>query len=126
VIELISDLGGGKTTFVQGLARGLGYHGAVTSPTFTLSNVYQLGRDLKVHHYDLYRLGEGGVLAHEIAEDIGDDGIITIIEWAGVAEAQLPSDRLRVSFEGTGDTERSLTFSAGGPVSQTLIKELAR
>ena len=125
MIELISDLGGGKTTFVQGIAKGLGYNGAVTSPTFTLSNVYQLGRDLEVHHYDLYRLAEGGVLADEIAEDIGDDGIITIIEWAGVAEAQLPSDRLRVSFEVTGDTERSLTFSAGGPVSRALIQGLA-
>ncbi len=124
VIELISDLGGGKTTFVQGLAAGLGYEGAVTSPTFTLGNVYRIGSNLQIHHYDLYRLGEGGVLADEIAEDIGDPSIITIIEWASVAEAQLPPDRLRINFEVTADTQRQLSFSSGGPVSGAIIKEL--
>ena len=125
MIELISDLGGGKTTFVQGFAAGLGYRDAVTSPTFTLGNVYQLSSGLQIHHYDLYRLGEGGILADEIAEDIGDANIITIIEWAGVAEARLPPDRLRISFEVTADTQRHLIFASGGPVSQAIIKELA-
>ncbi len=125
MIELISDLGGGKTTFVQGLAAELGYRDAVTSPTFTLGNVYRVSDSLQIHHYDLYRLGEGGILADEIGEDIGDPHIITIIEWAGVAEAQLPPDRLRISFEVTADTERHLSFSAGGPVSQAIIKELS-
>lgn len=125
MIELISDLGGGKTTFVQGLAAGLGYDGPVTSPTFTLSNEYQLGSGLALHHYDLYRLSEGGVLGDELAEDLSDDKVITVIEWPAVAGARLPEDRLTVAIEVTGDTERRLSFTSGGPVSDALIQGLS-
>jgi tRNA threonylcarbamoyladenosine biosynthesis protein TsaE len=125
LIELVSDLGGGKTTFVQGLAAGLGYAGAVTSPTFTLSNIYQLPSGLELHHYDLYRLSEGGVLEDELLEDLKDSKIITIIEWPGLADDQLPADRLAISIEVIGDTDRRLVFSAGGAVSERIIKELS-
>jgi tRNA threonylcarbamoyladenosine biosynthesis protein TsaE len=124
-IELVSDLGGGKTTFVQGLAAALGYKGAVTSPTFTLSNIYELPDKRELHHYDLYRLGVGGVLADVLAEDVGDPHVITIIEWAGVARDQLPADCLRIEFEVTSDTGRRLIFTASGPVSEAIVKGLA-
>jgi tRNA threonylcarbamoyladenosine biosynthesis protein TsaE len=124
VIELASDLGGGKTTFVQGLARGLGYSGNVTSPTFTLSQIYPLPTGLELHHYDLYRLAQSGVVGNELAEDIGTAGIITIIEWAGVAENDLPKDRMRIELEVTGDTTRRIIFSTGGSVSRHLIEAL--
>ena len=123
-IELISDLGGGKTTFVQGLMAGLSYAGPVTSPTFTLSNVYEVPSGGQVHHYDLYRLGEAGVLAEELAEDIGQPDIITIVEWPSLAGDLLPKDRLTITFEVTADTARRLVFSANGPRSAHLIKEL--
>jgi len=125
VIELTSDLGGGKTTFVQGLAAGLSYEGAVTSPTFTLGNIYELPSGLQLHHYDLYRLSEGGVLAEELLEDLTDPRIITVIEWAGVAEAQLPADRVVIAFEVTGDSDRRIIFTAGGPKSAAIIKGLS-
>ena len=121
-IELASDLGGGKTTLVQGLAKALGYTGQITSPTFTLSNVYKISDDLAVHHYDLYRLGESGVLGEELAEDIGQPNIVTLIEWAGVADDRLPADRLRLEIEVTGDTERTIKLTSGGPVSDQLLK----
>jgi tRNA threonylcarbamoyladenosine biosynthesis protein TsaE len=124
VIELTSDLGGGKTTFVQGLASGLGYEGEVTSPTFTLSRVYKLKNNLELHHYDLYRLGQSGVVGDVLAEDVGDRGIITIIEWAGIVADQLPHDRLRIEFTVTGDTDRLLQISSHGPVSHRLAKGL--
>lgn len=124
VIELASDLGGGKTTLVQGLARGLGYSSAVTSPTFTLSNIYILPGGNELHHYDLYRLSVSGVIAHEIGEDMGSPTIITVIEWAGLLQDLLPIDRLRINFEVTGDTARRLVFSSGGPVSAALIQGL--
>lgn len=124
-IELASDLGGGKTTFVQGLAAALGYRGLVTSPTFTLSQIYQLGSGLELHHYDLYRLNEGGVVGDELAEDLADNQIITVIEWAGIMNAHLPTDRLRIHIDATGETERRLTLRSGGPISERLIKEIS-
>lgn len=121
VIELVSDLGGGKTTFVQGLASGLGYHGEVTSPTFTLSRVYKLP-SFELHHYDLYRLGVSGVVGDELAEDLSDPAIVTVIEWAGIVEEELPKDRLVINFKVTGDTGRELVFKSGGPVSNRLAE----
>ncbi len=123
-IELISDLGGGKTTFIQGLVEALGYHKPVTSPTFTLMNSYSIGASKMVHHYDLYRLASGGVLGGELAEDIHDEEMITLIEWANVISGVLPDDRLVINITVTGESCRLLTLSAGGPVSQRLITEL--
>jgi tRNA threonylcarbamoyladenosine biosynthesis protein TsaE len=122
VIELASDLGGGKTTFVQALAAALGYDGAVTSPTFTLSQIYALPGGRELHHYDLYRLGEAGIVADELAEDVGTASVITAIEWAGVAADVLPSDRLKISLNVTGDMEREVLFEATGRASERLVK----
>lgn len=121
-IELVSDLGGGKTTFVQGLAHGLGYSGEVSSPTFTLSHSYRINPNLELHHYDLYRLGQGGIVGEELAEDLRDPQVITVIEWAGIVEHELPQDRLKIAFTVTGDTDRKLTFSSGGPISDQIIQ----
>ena len=121
-IELASDLGGGKTTLVQGLAEALGYEGRVTSPTFTLSNIYKIRDDLEIHHYDLYRLGEAGVVGQELAEDFGQPEIVTIIEWAGVANHELPSDRLQIMIEVTGDTARNVKLVSSGPISAGLLE----
>ncbi len=122
VIELTSDLGGGKTTFVQGLAAALGYNGRVTSPTFTLSQIYLLESGLELHHYDLYRLSEGGVVGEELAEDVAESQVITVIEWPGIVDAGLPPDRRRIELEVTGDTERRLKLRSNGPVSDRLVK----
>ena len=124
VIELSSDLGGGKTTFVQGLALALGFKGSVTSPTFTLSQVYQLPNGLELHHYDLYRLGTVGIVGQELAEDMGHQNVITTIEWGDVAEDVLPADRLRVKIEITAEQERRWTFNSSGSVSDHLVQGL--
>ena len=124
VVELRSDLGGGKTTFVQGLAAAPGYDGEVTSPTFTLSQIYPLPNGLELHHYDLYRLSEAGVVGDELGEDVGDDRVITVIEWGGVAEANLPADRLVVDLNVTGDTSRELKLTSSGPRSDVLTMAL--
>jgi tRNA threonylcarbamoyladenosine biosynthesis protein TsaE len=69
VFELISDLGGGKTTFVRGLACGMGSTDHVASPTFTISREYVAG-ELALFHFDFYRLSDPGVVAIELAEFI--------------------------------------------------------
>lgn len=124
IVELASDLGGGKTTFTQGLARGLGYRGPVTSPTFALSQIYRLGTHLELHHYDLYRLGHTGAVGDELAEDLHDPEVITVIEWADIAASDLPRDRLKIEFEVIADNERRLRIHAGGPKSQAILEQI--
>ena len=84
-----------------------------------------LAKGLELHHYDLYRLTDPAYVPAELAEDMADPAVITIIEWAGLAGHHLPSDRLTIKFTPTSDTGRHLTFTAGGPRSQRLIQELS-
>lgn len=109
VIELVSDLGGGKTTFVRGLVRGLDSTDVVNSPTFKISNVYR-SPSLIINHFDLYRLSEAGLVSYELAEVIDDPQAVTIIEWAGAAADVLPAERLTVHFEPVGENDRLVTF----------------
>lgn len=109
VIELVSDLGGGKTAFVRGLARGAGSTDKVSSPTFTISNLYQTG-DLIMHHFDFYRLHEAGIMSEELEELLHDPQAVVVIEWAGIIENILPPDRLTIRIKATGENSRLLTF----------------
>ena len=110
VIELISDLGGGKTTFVRGLARGMGSHDAVRSPSFTIGNQYRAGQ-LTLYHFDFYRLLEPGIMRNELAEYLADPKAIIVIEWGKIVEDVLPPERLTVSFKALSADRRELTFS---------------
>lgn len=108
VIELVSDLGGGKTTFTRGLVAGLDSHDNVASPTFTISKEYTDGR-LNVYHFDFYRLGEAGLIADELAEIVGDQAGVVVVEWAGIVEHVLPKKRFRIEFSTIDETTRKLT-----------------
>lgn len=110
VIELISDLGGGKTAFVGGLARGMGSRDKVHSPSFTLSNQYRAD-NLVLYHFDFYRLNEPGIMRNEIAELIADPKTVLVIEWAAIVADILPVDRLAITFQVTGETSRSLCIT---------------
>jgi len=112
VIELRSDLGGGKTTFVRGLARGAGSRAVVTSPTFTLSRIYK-AKNFEIHHFDFYRLNDPGILAGQLAESVGDDRAVVVVEWAGIVKNVLPAGRISVEFKPTVNDadERQVTFS---------------
>lgn len=109
-IELISDVGGGKTTFVRGLARGLGSHDAVSSPSFTLSNQYAAG-ERTLYHFDLYRLSEPGIMRDELQEVLQDPQAIVVIEWADIIENVLPDERLTIYIEAAGEKNRAYEFS---------------
>ena len=112
VIELISDLGGGKTVFVRGLAKGMGSKDQVASPTFTISREYKAGA-LQLHHFDFYRLDDPGVIKSELEELINDPRITVVIEWPEIIEGVLPKDRLRIEIEVTSDKSRLFHFAAG-------------
>jgi tRNA threonylcarbamoyladenosine biosynthesis protein TsaE len=123
VIELASDLGGGKTTLVKGLAKGLGYSGEVVSPTFTISRVYQLPDQRELHHFDFYRLAPDDITAEELAEVAHQPDKIVVIEWAGHVGAHLPEDRLKIELIATSETDRDITIS-GGPTYAKIVEAL--
>jgi len=127
VIALRGNLGAGKTNFVQGLARGLGVRGRVSSPTFVLVNEYTGASGVRLAHVDTYRLG---VAALDEAEGMGieelleDGGTVVAIEWADRVLELLPADFLLVELEyGRGEDERVIRISALGPRSAAVLGE---
>src|SRR3989344_6679511 len=109
VIELVSDVGGGKTAFVRGLAEGMGSPDKVSSPTFTISKVYNAGK-LKLLHFDFYRLHEAGLIEHELAETINHPENVIVIEWGDIVQGVLPLERMTINIKTTGATNRELNF----------------
>jgi tRNA threonylcarbamoyladenosine biosynthesis protein TsaE len=110
VIELVSDLGGGKTTFVRGLARGFGSEDKVASPTYTISKVYKDG-ERELHHFDFYRLQEAGLISHELTEVIDDPQCTVVFEWGEVIQDVLPAERLTITLAKAGETTRNFHIS---------------
>lgn len=124
VIELVSDLGGGKTTFVRGLARGVGSEAHVSSPTFKISNVYH-GPKFDIQHFDFYRLNEAGIVADELAEFLGDSQTVVLVEWGDIVHDVLSEERLVITFKTTAEDTRELTFNYPSTL-EYLIEELAK
>jgi tRNA threonylcarbamoyladenosine biosynthesis protein TsaE len=121
VIELVSDLGGGKTTFTRGLVRGAGSTDKVASPTFTISRQYQAS-GFTIVHFDFYRLGEAGIVGDELAEVIADSGYVTVVEWGDVVHDVLPEQRLRVQIQQTGENERHIVITYPPKLSYLMEK----
>lgn len=113
VIELIGDVGAGKTTFTRGLAQGLGIDEAITSPTFVLSKRYYIppsadhneGSGILVH-YDFYRLLDPGIMSEELAEAIAEPNSLVVVEWAESVSSLLPEDTIQVKIELEDDGSR--------------------
>lgn len=122
LIELVSDLGGGKTTFTRGLARGLGSADNVSSPTFTISKVYKAGK-FELHHFDFYRLENAGLAAYELHDLLHDPSVVVVVEWAGVVAHVLPDLRLSIIIEQTGEDSRTLTVHYPDSL-QYLVEDL--
>jgi tRNA threonylcarbamoyladenosine biosynthesis protein TsaE len=110
VLELISDLGGGKTTFVRGLALGLGSDDHVASPTFTISREYKADNHT-LYHYDFYRLADAGIMGTELAEAVDDPQGVVVVEWADIVEKVLPEERVTIKIEIVAEDTRRFTFS---------------
>ncbi|MDE7221000.1 MAG: tRNA (adenosine(37)-N6)-threonylcarbamoyltransferase complex ATPase subunit type 1 TsaE [Oscillospiraceae bacterium] len=96
VVAYKGDLGAGKTAFTRGLARGLGYGGRVTSPTFTIVNEYD-GR-LPLFHFDMYRLGDEEELFDIGWEDYLNRGGVCAVEWSERIAGALPPGTVTVAI----------------------------
>lgn len=124
IIELIGDLGSGKTTLVKGIAAGLGINEDVQSPSFTISREYKINDNLKLVHYDFYRLENPGLMTHDIQENMGDPKVITVIEWAGIVKNVLPVDRLTMSIVSPTETTRRILIESHGVKSMAVARML--
>jgi tRNA threonylcarbamoyladenosine biosynthesis protein TsaE len=126
LILLEGEFGTGKTTFTQGLAKGLDIDSRyVNSPTFTLINEYRGGRH-RLAHIDIYRLENEEQIATLGLDDYLDGHYITVIEWPEGATPWLPHDRLTVKFQHLNETKRTVRFYATGPRYHKLMEEYKR
>ena len=119
VLALFGDLGAGKTTFIKGVAKGLGIKKVITSPTFVLMKPYDLTNKnsnksniTRMVHIDCYRVN-----SHKAIEDIGaveyfsDPNTIVVIEWPERIKKILPKDRIEISIKlGKKNNQRAFNF----------------
>ena len=113
ILALSGDLGAGKTTFAQGIARALGVEEQVTSPTFVIEKIYQLQNQTftRLIHIDAYRLTD----PHELEvlgwkEIIADPANLILIEWPEKVAGLIPADAINISFKEYGDS-REITYA---------------
>lgn len=108
VIELIGDVGAGKTTFTRGLARGLGVKEPITSPSFTISKSYALKTGGNLIHYDFYRLNDPGIMLDDLAENLKNNKNIIVVEWGESIKNLLPKNHTIINIKYNDDDTRSI------------------
>ena len=111
VLAYFGDLGAGKTAFTRGLARGLGYQDAVTSPTYTIVNEY-LGGRLPLFHFDMYRLRSAEDLWDIGWEDYLDRGGVCAVEWSENVREALEG-AVTVDIQRLSENSRRITLEGG-------------
>jgi tRNA threonylcarbamoyladenosine biosynthesis protein TsaE len=121
MICLQGDLGAGKTTFVQGIAKGWGSQDSVSSPTFIIVNVYRREDQSQLFHMDAYRLD-----SISEAEELDIDSMLAqgplVIEWPERINGLVPDDRLWVKLEHVDEEEREMQFKANGKRYDNLLE----
>lgn len=108
VLELLGDVGAGKTTLTRGIATGLGVQEPVSSPSFTISKEYQ-GKKYRLVHYDFYRLNDPGIMAEDLLDSVSDNNTITIVEWGESIRDVLPENRLRITIKNLDENTREVS-----------------
>ena len=98
VYTMVGDLGVGKTVFTQGMAKGLAIEEPISSPTFTIVQVYDEGR-LPFYHFDVYRIGDISEMDEIGYEDYIYGEGVALIEWANLIEEILPEKRISIMIE---------------------------
>lgn len=112
VVCLYGELGSGKTTFIQGLARGLGINKRILSPAFVFIRPYKLPQERMFYHVDLYRINKREeTYGLGLIEFWSDPKNIVVIEWADKIKEILPKERIDIKFENLGENERRITIS---------------
>ena len=120
VIELVGDVGAGKTTLTKGIAAGFGVPEDIQSPSFTISRSYDAPGGLRLAHYDFYRLSDAGIMTNELQETLSDKRTVTIIEWATIVDGVLPHDRLTIQITSPTESSRRLELTGTPRLVQAL------
>ena len=121
VILLEGELGAGKSELARGVARGLGVQETVTSPSFTILNVYESGRT-PLYHFDWYRL-ESDEELYELGMDeyLGGDGI-ALVEWPDRCPDAVPADCLRIRIRAAGGNTRQIEAEPAGCFRKIILE----
>lgn len=122
LVCLSGDLGAGKTTMVQGIARGWGTIDQVTSPTFVLVNVYSRNDGLQMNHLDAYRLQDAGE-GQDLDIDELMDGKPLLVEWPEHIQAALPGEFLLVKLTWMADEQRGMVITAKGTRYNEMLNQ---
>lgn len=123
VYTLIGDLGVGKTVFTQGLAKGLEIDEPISSPTFTIVQVYEEGR-LPFYHFDVYRIGDVEEMDEIGYEDYIYGQGVSLIEWSDLIEEILPKRRREITIE--KDLEKGFDYRKITITERVMICEYWR
>ncbi len=127
LVYLRGELGAGKTTLVRGIARAKGYQGQVSSPTFTLMNVYNM-ENKQINHFDFYRLKQNDIYDLGLEDYLERQGL-SLIEWPQVGAGILPAEALLIDIvlvEDDYERERKVKIKAQGIQYQSKIAELQK
>ncbi|AYO31476.1 MAG: tRNA threonylcarbamoyladenosine biosynthesis protein TsaE [Thermoanaerobacteraceae bacterium] len=120
-LALAGDLGAGKTAFTRGIARGLGIHEDITSPTFTIINQYEA--PVPLAHMDAYRLKTPEELENAGFYDYMEDFVV-VLEWADRVEELLPGDVLWIYFTVLDENRRTIEFQSQTSHYDNILQEL--
>jgi tRNA threonylcarbamoyladenosine biosynthesis protein TsaE len=107
IIELIGDLGSGKTTFVSGLVAGTKSQDNVSSPTFMIKKIYNTEK-FEIHHLDFYRLESSDLIKHEVDEIVSDKNTVIVIEWPNILDNILPYEKVSINFKYEKDINKRI------------------
>ena len=124
LIFLRGELGAGKTTFVRGYLRALGYGGAVKSPTYTLIEPYELNNRTLLH-LDIYRLGDPSELEHIGVRDELEQGNTLLVEWPERAHGLLGKPDLDIALHYHNDARRAELMPATSEIADVLAQVIS-
>jgi tRNA threonylcarbamoyladenosine biosynthesis protein TsaE len=129
IVLLSGPLGAGKTTFTQGVGRGLGVQGRVTSPTFTIVRQHECANDLGIttlHHADVYRVGSLGEVDDLALGELVEESAVAVVEWGDIASSLFGLAVIAVTFTIDEDEGRTITVEGALVGRESLLDEWAR
>ena len=128
IVLLSGPLGAGKTTFTQGVGRGLGVRERVTSPTFTIVRQHECVNELGVatlHHADVYRVGSLGEIDDLALGELVEESAVAVVEWGEIASPLFGLDVINVSFEIDDGEGRTIEVNGALAGREQLLDEWA-